>query len=1046
MSFRTLSHIRILSFLLVLLMLGSGCGKGSFLGKRYDNFTAYYNTFYNAKKEYKTGLSTIERASDTNLNRNVYLPIFITPDRVSSQQNFDEAIKKSADVLRESPTSKWVDDALLLIGQSYFYLKNFVGAEQKFQEVIDLGGELEDEARFWLGRTLIASNAYSRAADHLEVSLNRENLTRNWEPYLRMSLAELYVRQEAWAEAVAALEYSVDRMKNKRLASRAQFLLGQVYETLGQYGNATQAFSKVLRYKPDYPLVYASQISRIRIEGLYGDQALALKMLRSMERDDKHFESRAEMMYFRGRILQAMSRPDQAYDLYQSLLFTDDRTMNAGTVRGHLHYALGELYRDAYVDFSYAAAHFDTSKTALATALRSGATTTGAQQLQYAPEAIVDSERQAEVFGTFADVYDEIVHLDSLLWLGDMDEEAFDAFILDLRKKRAEEMAKEQREIARRQAEQGFRNIASTNGNIPAGKIIDGQPYTGLPTSGSNEKGYLFHKDQIQVQESRILFITLWGDRPHEHNWRRLDAIRSANTVAEEGDSVYTETTTSIADMLDEDMLPAVDYSDVPRTPEQIGQVEADLALVRYELANVLFLSMERPDSAAAWYRMVIDEAHHLPVAQRAFYALAEVHRALGDQTSAAKLYEEVVANYPDSDFANQARERLGLPMVFKQNTDSLALAEEAYKQAYERWREKNYEQAVSEMVMLASNYAMPDIAPRALLATGSIYLEWAEQDQMDVRALPLPLVPDSLLWFNGLVDSTSFYSVPVTTAPENIDLLAGVDTSHPAFEQGGRMVLQADSLQQESERLYNVSDSLYVLSDSYYGQDDKQSLSDSLYKVSESTQLKSDSLFKVADSLRTTGQQLLQQTGMSEVDPLALRKALFPAVTGAIQGDTLGAVLFNKQLKLEGLFTNIKDRFPQTPHADFADQMLRAMIELRPIEDSTLVEELAQEDLERLLDAMPQDEKYIRMPGEIDLEGTGWTLVVASFSDKERAENVVVDYQGKGYKAAVLQGGTKYRVGVGQYPDLDAAKAGLEKFKEELPPTTWFLDIQKVR
>ncbi len=1029
-------------YLIIVLLFASGCGKGSFLGKRYDNFTAYYNTFYNAKKEYRTGLNSIERAGENDINRNQYLPIFITPDRVSNQTNFDEAIKKSADILRENPNSKWVDDALLLIGQSYFYLKNYVGAEQKFQEVMDLGGELQDEARFWLGRTLIASNDFSRGLDHLEVSLNREGVSGRWLPHLGMSLAELYVKQESWAEAITALEQSIEGMKDKGLASRAQFLLGQVYETLGQYGNATQSYSKVLKYKPDYPLVYAAQISRTRVEGFFGDQDQALRLLRGMERDDKNFESRAEMMYFRGRILQAMLRPDQAYDIYHSLLFSEDRTLNASAVRGQIHYALGELYRDAFVDFSYAAAHFDTSKSALNTSLRAGAGGSSAQQLQYAPEAITDSERQAEVFGSFAEVYDEIAHLDSLLYLGDMDEETFDAFILDLRRKRAEEMVEEQREVARRQAEQGFQNIATTGGN-QSRKIIDG-PYG----TGNKENGFLFYKDQIRVQESRISFISIWGDRPYIPNWRRLDAVQNANTIVSVGDSLGVESPKHITSLLDENLLPAIDYSEVPRTPERMGEVESDLALVRYELANVLFLSMERPDSAAAWYRLVIDEAHHLPVAQRAFYALAEVHRALGDQEAASSLYDEVVSNYPDSDFANQARERLGLAAVVQQETDSLALAELAYANAYKRWKDENYEQAVSDMVMLASNYAVPDVASRALLATGSIYLEWAERDQLDVRTLPLPLVPDSLLWSYGLVDTTSLYTAPAASGAEQAiaNVLAGVDTSSPEFYQAGKLVLDADSLQRKSEQMFNTSDSLYVLSDSYYGQADKQSLSDSLYKVSEALQLGSDLLFKKADSLRTTGEALLKGMGVSEVDLSVLNDIVYPQNVSEAGDSTGGLITYGKYLKLEGLFSNIKERFPQTPHADFADQMLRAMIELRPLEDSTIVQELAEEDMERLLDTMPEDEKFIRMPGEIDLEGEGWTLIVASFSEQERAEGVVVEYQDKGYKSAVFKGGTKYRVGVGQFPDLDAAKAGLQKFKEELPPTTWFLDIQKVR
>ncbi|MBX2822890.1 MAG: hypothetical protein KTR29_24540, partial [Rhodothermaceae bacterium] len=161
-------------YLILLLMVVSGCKKTSFLGKRYDNFTAYYNKFYNAKKLYKTGVEAIERTAETEIDRNRYMAVFVTPDRVTSQQTFNDAIIKCADVLRENAGSKWVDDALILIGKSYFYLQNYVGAEQKFAEVIGLGGELEDEARFWLGRTYLASGSLSRAKEHLDVSLNRE--------------------------------------------------------------------------------------------------------------------------------------------------------------------------------------------------------------------------------------------------------------------------------------------------------------------------------------------------------------------------------------------------------------------------------------------------------------------------------------------------------------------------------------------------------------------------------------------------------------------------------------------------------------------------------------------------------------------------------------------------------------------------------------------------------------------------------------------------------------------------------------------------------
>ena len=48
------------SALLVLLIVSMGCGQSSFVGRRFDNFTAFYNTFYNAEKAYREGIKAME--------------------------------------------------------------------------------------------------------------------------------------------------------------------------------------------------------------------------------------------------------------------------------------------------------------------------------------------------------------------------------------------------------------------------------------------------------------------------------------------------------------------------------------------------------------------------------------------------------------------------------------------------------------------------------------------------------------------------------------------------------------------------------------------------------------------------------------------------------------------------------------------------------------------------------------------------------------------------------------------------------------------------
>jgi hypothetical protein len=152
------------------------------------------------------------------------------------------------------------------------------------------------------------------------------------------------------------------------------------------------------------------------------------------------------------------------------------------------------------------------------------------------------------------------------------------------------------------------------------------------------------------------------------------------------------------------------------------------------------------------------------------------------------------------------------------------------------------------------------------------------------------------------------------------------------------------------------------------------------------------------------------------------------------------------KRLVLGQLFTAIKERYPASPHADYADKMLRAIVDLRPGRDSTMDQVVAEEELQKVVESMSSEERYLRGPDALDTNGEGWTLVVGSFVDVEEAQPLVDEYLEKGYKADVMQGATRARVAVGQFPTLDDARAALEKFKDEFPPTTWFMDIQKPR
>lgn len=688
------------------LWLLAGCGSSSFLGQQVENFRAYYNTFYNARRSFEEGRRALERQQAEPIDGTTYLSLFGPPARPSNVTPFNKAIDKSANVLREHPRSKWADDALMLIGQSYYYMGNYAGAAQKFREVMALSRAYELEARLWLARALLAARSHDEAQAVLQETLAREGLPAAWQSRFKLLEAEVYVQQRRWEAARQALEAGLERVPDRKLGARGYFLLGQICETLRDYACAYRAFDRVRRYRPNYELGYAAAWHALRIQGLHLDAAAALRSLSQMLRDDKHFARQGELYYLRARIYQAMGEAEAARTLYEALLYGN--LADASRVRGRIHYALGELYRDAFLDYERAAAYFDTAAAALRPATQPSR---AVAEVTLTPFALSDAAELARIFGQFRRVRQEIHRLDSLLYLGSLDEEAFAAFVLELRRRRAQELEAQRRAAGQRALEQRFLQGQSAP-SLPGREVVEAASATG-------EAGFLFHRDPIRVQENRSRFFERWGRRPLLPNWRRLAALRSAASSDPAAQGAAAETWEDDAEIA----LPLVDVSDVPRDAVQRARLVAERAQLRYELGNVLFLSMHQPDSAAYWYRLVILENADQPVAQRAYYALAEVQRALGDTLAAQALLETLLQRYPTTALASQLRAQLGqAPSATPSAPDTLNLAEAAYAHAVAAWRAGRHHEALQRLLELAVHYENTPVAPRALLATSYVW------------------------------------------------------------------------------------------------------------------------------------------------------------------------------------------------------------------------------------------------------------------------------------------------------------------------------------
>ena len=106
---------------------------------------AYYNTLFNAQARYDDGMKKIEQSSDKVITSEI-------------KNDFQAAIDKCWKLINiYSDSSKYADDALLIIGKSHYQMEDYVKAERFLGQFVDRykNSDLIVQAYLWLGMSCI---------------------------------------------------------------------------------------------------------------------------------------------------------------------------------------------------------------------------------------------------------------------------------------------------------------------------------------------------------------------------------------------------------------------------------------------------------------------------------------------------------------------------------------------------------------------------------------------------------------------------------------------------------------------------------------------------------------------------------------------------------------------------------------------------------------------------------------------------------------------------------------------------------------------------
>jgi len=323
-----------LLILSVVILLFSGC--------------TYYNTFYNARKSFKEGEKAQQKAA---------------ADRRASvgQAQYEAAIKKASKVLTFHPKSKWADDALFMIGRSYFNMEDYVKAGRKFEELVTSfpKSNLVEESRYYISLCHYYSGEEAQATKQLKDFLESKKMGKKRKGQASFLLAQMYYNRGDYQDAMTYYDKTLNEFNPDTLAAITEFQLGQCLWEQKDYQKAKEAFMKVEDRKPGVDLLFDSKFRQGECWYVMGDYQKGMELYQELSQDEK-FSAKlssvqlkiAQGQYHLGELCLSML---EYYDITEKYPRSEE-SANA-------YFALGEIYQDDFGSLEEAKKMYDACST-----------------------------------------------------------------------------------------------------------------------------------------------------------------------------------------------------------------------------------------------------------------------------------------------------------------------------------------------------------------------------------------------------------------------------------------------------------------------------------------------------------------------------------------------------------------------------------------------------------------------------------------------------------------------------------------------------------
>jgi len=312
----------------LLILLGLGC--------------AYYNTFFHAQEFFQKA----EKARLSSNNK-----------EGAGKDDYEKAIKKAAMVLAYYPKSRWVDDALMLIGKSYYHLGEYTKAIRKFRELqtnLPKSNYLDDSF-YWMGLAYYQLEDYLQAEGSFKKLLakGRERKLRDEARYM---LGEIGFITKDYGKAIREFGKLVAEGRGE-IRAQAQFRIGECWWEMEDYKQALEAFKKVKGIGADKELSFKGEFKVGECYEELGQPQEALKVFAGLSREGRYYHHLSQVRLKIAECKLKLGHSEEAIKEYASITEEFPQTQESAQAL----YGLGVIYEDELKDLKKAKEFFEKS-------------------------------------------------------------------------------------------------------------------------------------------------------------------------------------------------------------------------------------------------------------------------------------------------------------------------------------------------------------------------------------------------------------------------------------------------------------------------------------------------------------------------------------------------------------------------------------------------------------------------------------------------------------------------------------------------------------